>query len=138
MPNPLESGPSSGAFGAKAAPRRLDSPGTLDLRGARVPTDGPERADQRQQSLQWRVAGLGLEFGAGIAGCVLFGYWVDRTFGTANKGVIIGAIVGCVGGMYHLITRAIRLQQATELERRRPGSLQNGPGRDETPPDPGA
>jgi F0F1-type ATP synthase assembly protein I len=136
MPNPLESGLSSGAFGREAAPRRSDLLGTLDLRGARVSTEGPERADQRQQSLQWRVAGLGLEFGAGIAGCVLFGYWVDRTFGTGSKGVISGAIVGCVGGMYHLITRAIRLQRAAELERRRPRSLQDGPGRDETPPGP--
>ena len=49
-----------------------------------MPTDGPERTDERQRSLQFRVAGLGLEFGAGIAGCVLFGYWVDRTFGTAE------------------------------------------------------
>jgi F0F1-type ATP synthase assembly protein I len=86
--------------------------------------------------LQFRVAGLGLEFGAGIAGCVLFGYWVDRAFGTANKGVIIGAIVGCVGGMYHLITRAMRLQRTAELDRRRPRGLQDEPGSDDETPGP--
>ena len=96
--------------------------------------DEPGRADERLRSLQFRVAGLGLEFGAGIAGCVLFGYWVDRTFGTGSKGVIIGAIVGCVGGMYHLITRAMRLQRTAELDRRRPRSQQDEPGRDENTP----
>jgi F0F1-type ATP synthase assembly protein I len=101
-----------------------------------VRPDGPERADERRRSLQFRVAGLGLEFGAGIAGCVLFGYWVDRTFGTANKGVIIGAIVGCVGGMYHLISRAMKLQRAAELDRRKPRSLQDDPGPDADEPGP--
>jgi F0F1-type ATP synthase assembly protein I len=51
------------------------------------------------------------EFAAGVVGCTLIGWWVDRTFGTGNKGIVTGAIVGCVGGMYHLIRRAFALQR---------------------------
>lgn len=134
MPNPLESGPRRGAVGDVTALNRSAALGAHDEGGARVPADEPERSDQRQRNLQFRLAGVGLEFGAGIAGCVLFGYWADRTFGTANKGVIIGAIVGCVGGMYHLVTRAMNLQKKAELDARRSRSGQDIPGPDAKTP----
>lgn len=104
-----------------------------------VQSSGHDPKRQRERSEQFRYAGLGLEFGAGIAGCVLLGYWVDRTFGTANKGVVIGAIVGCVGGMYHLVTRAMRIQRKYELDRRSPPrGVQDDPGPDANEPGPDA
>ena len=65
-----------------------------------------------ERSLMIRFAGMGLELASGIAGCTLIGYGFDYLFGTGTKGVLIGAILGCVGGMYHLIRRAFEIDRA--------------------------
>ena len=70
--------------------------------------------DERQQATrrgQLRFASLGLEFGAGIVGFVLVGYWIDRGFNTAPVGLITGAVLGCIGGLYVLIRRSIDIQK---------------------------
>ena len=56
-----------------------------------------------------RYAGLGTELAAGIAAFTLIGYWVDHRFGTGDAGVITGAILGSVGGLYVFIRRAMEL-----------------------------
>ena len=73
--------------------------------------------DKRQEAtrrVQLRYASLGLEFGAGIAGFVLVGYWIDSGYKTAPVGLITGAVLGCVGGLFsgfasdlNVITRII-------------------------------
>jgi len=50
-----------------------------------------------------RLAGVGIEFAAAVAGLSLLGYWIDRHFGTGPWGVLIGAGIGIVGGTYNLI-----------------------------------
>lgn len=70
--------------------------------------------DERQQAarrVQLRYASLGLEFGAGIAGFVLVGYWIDGGYDTAPVGLITGAVLGSVGGLYVLIRRSIDIQK---------------------------
>jgi F0F1-type ATP synthase assembly protein I len=52
---------------------------------------------------------LGTELAAGIAGFTLIGYLVDRKFDTGDVGVITGASVGAVGGLYHLIRRSLEM-----------------------------
>ena len=49
-----------------------------------------------------------------MAGFTLFGYWIDSRYDSRPWGVLIGAVLGLVGGMYNLIRvslGAIRSQQ---------------------------
>ena len=48
--------------------------------------------DDRTSGL--RLAGVGLEFAAAVAGLSLLGYWIDRHFGTGPWGLLIGAGIG--------------------------------------------
>ncbi len=50
-----------------------------------------------------RLAGVGFELAAAVAGFVLVGYWIGKHFGRADLGVLIGAVLGLIGGMYNLI-----------------------------------
>ena len=50
-----------------------------------------------------RLAGIGFELSAAVAGFVLVGYWVGRYFDKAELGIVIGAVMGLIGGMYNLI-----------------------------------
>jgi ATP synthase protein I len=54
-----------------------------------------------------RFLGLGLEFAAAVAGMTLVGYWIDRHYGTGPWGLLIGAGLGLVGGMYNMIREAL-------------------------------
>ena len=50
-----------------------------------------------------RLAGIGFEFAAAVAGFVLVGYWIGKYYGRAEMGIVIGAVLGLIGGMYNLI-----------------------------------
>lgn len=54
-----------------------------------------------------RLSGIGVELVAAIAGFTLAGYWWDRYFGTKPWGVLIGALLGLVGGMYNVIRQSL-------------------------------
>jgi F0F1-type ATP synthase assembly protein I len=54
-----------------------------------------------------RLAGLGMELAGAVVGGCLLGYWVDRRFGTPPWGVVIGASIGVIGGLYNLIRQAV-------------------------------
>jgi F0F1-type ATP synthase assembly protein I len=54
-----------------------------------------------------KYLGLGTEFAAAVAGLTLVGYWVDRHFGTRPWGLLIGAGLGLVGGMYNMLRDAL-------------------------------
>jgi len=49
---------------------------------------------------------MGAELVAAVVGLTLVGYWVDRSWGTAPKGVAIGAGLGLVGGFYNFFRQA--------------------------------
>lgn len=57
---------------------------------------------------------MGTELAGAICGLTLVGYWVDRHYGTGNTGVIIGASIGVVGGMYNFLRQALALSRSTE------------------------
>lgn len=61
--------------------------------------------DQSESGL--RYMGLGLELAAGVAGLALLGHWIDRHFGSAPWGLLAGAVIGLLGGMYNLIRAAV-------------------------------
>jgi F0F1-type ATP synthase assembly protein I len=65
-----------------------------------------------------RLAGLGFEFAAGVGGLAFFGYWIGRYYGNGALGLLIGAAVGIVGGMYNLIraTRVVSQKGAAEAQ----------------------
>ena len=54
-----------------------------------------------------KYSGMGMELAAAVAGFVLVGVWVDRHYETAPWGVVIGAVLGLVGGMYNLIRESL-------------------------------
>lgn len=80
------------------------------------PTNSDEAS--RQRSLMVRFAGMGVEFAAGIVVFVLVGYWIDSKLDSAPIGVVTGALLGCVGGMYNLIRNAIRLSRTMSPPKR--------------------
>jgi len=52
---------------------------------------------------------MGFDFGAALAVFVLVGYWVDRHYGCSPWGVIVGAVLGSVGGLYNLIRQGLKM-----------------------------
>jgi len=65
------------------------------------------------------AAGIGFEFAVVIVGACLLGLWVDRRYGTAPWGILIGALLGMVGGLANFLraaNAAIRADRETNGE----------------------
>ena len=60
-----------------------------------------------------RFSGLGIEFAASVVGLTLLGYWIDGRFDTKPWGLLVGAGIGLVGGMYNMIRDALKATQST-------------------------
>lgn len=74
--------------------------------------------DPRDRQLWMRLAGTGIELAAGVGGAALLGFWIDRKYGSAPKGLLIGALLGLVGGIYNLIKVSILAsREARDLDR---------------------
>jgi len=70
--------------------------------------------DEGNNPRAWlRLAGLGFELAASIAGGALLGWWIDRQLGSAPKALITLATVGIVGGLYNLIRSALAASRET-------------------------
>lgn len=62
----------------------------------------------RKAGKEWtRLSGLGIELAGAIVGFTLAGYFWDRYFGTGPWGLLTGALLGLVGGMYNLIRQSL-------------------------------
>ena len=57
------------------------------------------------------LATVGLQVAVGVALGFAIGYWLDKKYGWAPKGEIIGSMVGLAGGLYLLIKDAIRINK---------------------------
>jgi F0F1-type ATP synthase assembly protein I len=76
--------------------------------------------DERNDSRGWiRLAGLGFELAASIAGGALLGWWIDRELGTAPRALAILAGIGALGGLYNLIRSALAAARRAEQQDRR-------------------
>ena len=66
-----------------------------------------KKTDRNAQS-KFRLAGMGLELaGSVIGGCVI-GWYIDRQFEIEQRyGLLTGAIIGIVGGMYNLVRQSL-------------------------------
>lgn len=93
--------------------------------------DRERRPGTDQRTLMMRFAGLAMELGSGIIGCTLLGYGFDYAFGTHRYGVITGAVLGCVGGMYHLIRQAFVIDKALRKTGPHYGPPSERPGDDD-------
>ena len=71
------------------------------------PSKRNSRGDGRGSASWTRLSGIGFELVAGVGAVVLVGYWWDRHFGTGPKGVVVGAVLGLIGGMYNLIRQSL-------------------------------
>lgn len=104
-------------------PRLLDgkSRRESEIQGRSLVPESPERPSKPPKG--WgRLASLGFEFTAAVAGFVLVGYWIDRHYGTYPRWILIGAVLGIVGGMYNLIRAALRVSKgAGEAQRKTNG-----------------
>jgi F0F1-type ATP synthase assembly protein I len=54
-----------------------------------------------------KLSGLGVELVGAVGGFTLMGWLWDRYHETSPWGVVIGAVLGLVGGMYNLIRQAL-------------------------------
>lgn len=80
----------------------------------------PESRSDRQRSVLFRYAGLGVELAAAIVGLTLAGLWIDHKFDSGPTGVLVGAGLGIVGGLYNLIKAAMRLNAELAAKREKP------------------
>jgi F0F1-type ATP synthase assembly protein I len=73
-----------------------------------------------------RLAGVGIEFAAAVAGLSLLGLWIDRHYGSAPWGVLIGAGVGLIGGTYNLIRAATARPSGQKTDGEKPHGEEGG------------
>ena len=55
-----------------------------------------------------RLAGMGMELGAAVAGFCLLGVWIDYRYDTKPYGTLVCALLGLLGGMFNFIRQALR------------------------------
>jgi len=76
------------------------------------PVNGRSMSDseRKQGSMKGaaRYAGAGMELAAAVSALCLAGYWFDRKFETSPWGLLIGAVIGIVGGLYNLIRPVLK------------------------------
>jgi F0F1-type ATP synthase assembly protein I len=63
-----------------------------------------------------RHAGIGLELAGATAGLALIGYWIDGRFGTRPWGIVTGALIGLVGGLYNLVRESLDAVREAKAE----------------------
>lgn len=63
---------------------------------------------EKKPGSDWvRLSSLGFELLGAVGGFTLMGWLWDRYQGTSPWGVVIGAILGLIGGMYNLIRQSL-------------------------------
>ena len=69
-----------------------------------MPDERPENDDKGGWG---RHLSVGLEMLVGVVLGVVVGQWLDRRFGLAPWGTVVGVMLGVAGGMYLLIKQGI-------------------------------
>ncbi len=63
---------------------------------------------ERDRQRPWvGLAGAGFEIAAAVGGFAALGWWLDRQRDSAPWGLLIGALLGLVGGLYNLIKTSL-------------------------------
>jgi len=63
-----------------------------------------------------KLANSGVELAAAVGGLTLLGYWVDRHFALRPWGVLCGALLGLVGGLYNLVRSSLAASREAARE----------------------
>ncbi|MFA5863700.1 MAG: AtpZ/AtpI family protein [Phycisphaerae bacterium] len=66
----------------------------------------------------WKYAGVGFEVSGSVGLFCLIGYFVDRHWGTYPMGILIGAIVGIIVGLYLLIKESLTMNRSESTKDR--------------------
>ena len=79
------------------------------------------KKSDRNAPSKFRLAGMGLELaGAVIGGCVI-GWYIDRQFEIEQQyGLLTGATIGIVGGMYNLVRQSLNTIKNEQKHREEP------------------
>ncbi|MEE9213147.1 MAG: AtpZ/AtpI family protein [Phycisphaeraceae bacterium] len=66
------------------------------------------KKSDRSASTKFRLAGMGLELAGAVSGGCVIGWYIDRQFEIEQQyGLLTGAIIGIVGGMYNLVRQSL-------------------------------
>ena len=64
---------------------------------------------ERESKRAWvGLASAGFEIAAAVGGFAALGWWIDRQRDSSPWGLLIGALLGLVGGLYNLIRASLR------------------------------
>jgi F0F1-type ATP synthase assembly protein I len=74
-----------------------------------------DRDGQPDRRPWMRLAGVGFELAAAVGGFALVGHFIDRWRGSHPKGLLIGAVLGLIGGMYNLIKASLAANRAAQV-----------------------
>lgn len=74
---------------------------------------------ERDTKRSWvGLASSGFELAAAVGGFAALGWWIDRQRGSSPWGLLIGAGLGLVGGLYNLVKAALAAgRQARDEDR---------------------
>jgi len=50
---------------------------------------------------------MGFELAAAVGGFAFFGWWIGGYLGHARTGLLVGAVLGIVGGLYNLVRTSL-------------------------------
>ena len=72
---------------------------------------------RKESSGPWfRLAGLGAELAGAVLGFTLIGLAIDRQFGSQPWGLLIGALLGLVGGLYNFFRTSLRILEQVDSQ----------------------
>ena len=77
-----------------------------------------DRRSSRDDKPWMRLAGVGVELAAAVGGFAVVGHFIDRWQGTHPKGLLIGAVLGLVGGLYNLIKASLAASREARADDR--------------------
>ncbi len=84
------------------------------------PSSTDRTTHDAENRIGWRMAGLGMEVAAQAAGGALLGWLYDSWRGRGHTGVLVGAMIGIVVGLWTLINGGLKLnRQLDELAAKR-------------------
>jgi F0F1-type ATP synthase assembly protein I len=78
----------------------------------------PEELPEEPKSTgDWsKLSSIGFELVGAVGGFTFAGYLWDRHFGSSPWGILIGAILGLIGGMYNLVRQSLLATRGSSRE----------------------
>jgi F0F1-type ATP synthase assembly protein I len=74
--------------------------------------------ENRERSIGWRMAGIGIQTSSEVAAGALLGMAFDWWRGQGTTGLLVGGIAGIVVGMTSLLRGAVKLNREFDAARR--------------------